>query len=629
MQPGLKGLASQPVIALATPKSHELIPRSIIFGDPIKAGPQISPDGKQIAYFAPFNGVLNVWVKTIGVDDDRPVTAEKNRRVHYFVWAYTSNLLLYSQDRDGDENWRLYGIDLATNEVREYTPYADVSVFLLSMNRDYPNQILIQMNKEDARFHDAYLLNLLTGELTLVAKNPGTIGGWVADEQLKVRGALAATEAGGFNLLVRADEQSPWNIAIQWDFENSLTSSPVQFSKDGQYLYIIDSREHNTGRLKKMNLRTGACELIAADDKYDVAHVMFHPITRELQAVFFERERWEWQVVDESIRADVELLSKLQRGDLHLISRDDADRIWLVMVSPDNGPVSYYWYDRTTKTATFLFDNRPELRRYLLAEVEPVTIKARDGMLLHCYLTLPVTGKKHLPLVLLVHGGPQHRDAWGLDPEVQWLANRGYAVLQVNFRGSTGYGKAYLNAGDKEIGGKMHDDLVDGVQWAIEQGIADPARVAIYGGSYGGYAALAGATFTPDVFCCAVDIFGPSNLVTLIRSIPPYWTTFAKNMKQRMGDPDTEEEFLKSRSPLFKVHQIKIPILIAQGANDPRVKQAESEQIVEAMKQNNLEFEYMLFPDEGHGFVVQENRLKFYAAAEQFLAKYLGGLHEE
>jgi dipeptidyl aminopeptidase/acylaminoacyl peptidase len=317
-------------------------------------------------------------------------------------------------------------------------------------------------------------------------------------------------------------------------------------------------------------------------------------------------------------------------GDFSLISRDDADQTWLIAFTVDNWPVPFYAYDRKSQHVTFLFDNQPDLNRYTLSHMQPISFPSRDGLTIHGYLTLPAGAQPHnLPLVLNVHGGPWGRDHWGYNPEAQWFANRGYASLQVNFRGSTGYGKDFLNAGDKEWGRNMHNDLVDAVQWAIKEGIAHPAKVAIYGGSYGGYAALVGATFTPDLFCCAVDIVGPSNLMTLIQTIPPYWSTFRATFHKRVGNPDTEEEFLKSRSPLFKADQIRIPVLIAQGANDPRVKQAESEQIVEAMQSKGIPYEYMLFPDEGHGFAKPENRIKFYVAAEQFLANQLGGRYEE
>jgi len=345
--------------------------------------------------------------------------------------------------------------------------------------------------------------------------------------------------------------------------------------------------------------------------------------------VSFVKARVEHEVLDPSIEQDIEEITKLSSGDFGIYNRTDEDDVWLVGFTEDNQPFSYFAYERTKRQGTFLFSNRPALAKHTLSDMTPISFTARDGLTVHGYLHLPIGSKgKDLPLVLNVHGGPWHRDTWGYEPEGQWLANRGYAVLQINFRGSTGYGKEFLNAGDKEWGGKMHDDLVDAVQWAVDEGIADPARVAIYGGSYGGYAALAGATFTPDLFKCAVDIVGPSNLITFIETIPPYWSTYLTLLKQRVGDPETEADFLKSRSPLFSVDRIKIPMLIAQGANDPRVKQSESEQIVAAMRAKGIDYEYMLFPDEGHGFAKPENRLRFYAAAEQFLAKHLGGRAE-
>lgn len=395
-------------------------------------------------------------------------------------------------------------------------------------------------------------------------------------------------------------------------------------------MYLVDARNSNTGRLVKMDLATGETSVIAEDAQYDVSNVLVDPDNYTIQAVAFNRDRVEWIVLDESIKLDFDTIREISRGNFAVTSRDNADRTWIISFSRDDGPVAFYAYDRQTRKVTFLFDNQPDLNKYTLATMEPISFTSRDGLTIHGYLTLPPkTEGKNLPLVLNVHGGPQARDNWGYNPEAQWLANRGYACLQVNYRGSTGYGKEFLSAGDREWGGKMHDDLVDAVQWAIKQGIADPQKVAIYGGSYGGYAALVGATFTPDLFCCAVDIVGPSNLITLLRSVPPYWSALLVSLYRRVGNPDTDEEFLKSRSPLFKVDQIKIPMLIAQGANDPRVKQAESEQIVEAMKKRGIDYEYMLFPDEGHGFAKPENRLKFYAAAEKFLAKHLGGRFEE
>lgn len=609
--------------------SVELIPREILFGNPDKASPQISPDGKKLAYLAPVNNVLNVWVGEIGSDDFLPVTKDEERGVRFYLWAADNRHILYIQDVGGNENWRLYATNLETRETRDLTPFEGVQVQLIDRDKHFPNELLLGMNKENPQVHDVYHLDLPSGELSLVAKNPGNIMDWVTDADFKVRGAVTALPDGSTELLVRESESAEWRTLVTWDADDSLTSGPVGFTGDGKSLYLRDSRQANAGRLVQLSLTGGEATVLAEDSQYDVGSVMIHPDTHAIQAVGFNRDRNEWLVVDKDIQQDFEAIQHLHRGDFSIISRDDADATWIVAFTVDDGPVPYYAYDRKAQKATFLFNNQPALSKYALATMEPIVFSARDGLTVHGYLTLPPGGQKtNLPMVLNVHGGPWGRDGWGYRPDAQWFANRGYACLQVNFRGSTGYGKDFLNAGDKEWGRNMHYDLVDAVQWAIDQGIADSKKVAIFGGSYGGYAALVGATFTPDLFCCAVDIVGPSNLITLIKTIPPYWSTFLATFHKRVGNPDTEEEFLKLRSPLFKVDQIKIPILIGQGANDPRVKQAESEQIVEAMKSKGIPYEYILFPDEGHGFAKPENRLKFFGAAEKFLATHLGGRYE-
>ncbi len=609
---------------------REIIPREVLFGNPEKASPRISPDGTMLAYIAPLDGVLNVWVRTIGQEDDRAVTKDDNRGIRRYFWAKDSQHIMYLQDVGGNENWRLYAVNLATAETRDLTPYDDVQVRILDRDKHFPNELLIEMNKENPRVHDVYHLDLTTGDLRLVGRNPGNFAGWLADTELKVRGAMAATPEGGFDLLIRDSEDATWNKVLTWDTENSLSSDALGFTKDGRSVYCIDSRDANTGRLVKLNIASGQVEVLAEDPQYDVSQVMGNPDTYEVQAVVFERARREWQILDESVRDDFEAISKLDHGDYFVYDRDNADDTWLVGFVKDDGPVSYYAFDRTAKTGTFLFDHRSALNKYGLASMEPASFKARDGLTIHAYITYPPgKGKKNLPMVVNVHGGPYARDSWGYHPEAQWLANRGYVCLQVNYRGSAGYGKDFLNAANREWGGKMNQDIVDAANWAVEQGIADPEKIAIYGGSWGGYAALVGVTFTPDVFCCAVDLVGPSNLISWMASIPPYWSSLTPLLYERVGNPETEPEFLKSRSPLFKVDQIKVPMLIAQGANDPRVPAAESEQIVAALEEKGIDYEYLLFPDEGHGFAKPENRLKFYAAAEQFLSKHLGGRFEE
>ncbi len=606
----------------------ELIPRDVLFGNPERAAARISPDGLSIAYLAPLDGVLNVWVKKIGTEDCRVITKDKERGVRNFFWAHNNRHILYFQDMGGDENWRLYCVDLETDAVRDLTPFDNVQTYLNRASKYLPNEITIGMNKDNPKLHDIYRVNLMTGELKLIAKNPGTVLYWVADANLNVLAAKAATSDGGADLLLRDHETAEWRKLIHWDLDDVL-SGPICFSKDREQLYLYDSRNANTLRLVKLTIRTGELEVIVEDSQYDATDVIIHPDTYNIQAVAFTKSRKEWTVIDEQIKEDFSRIKMHERGDFEVMNRDHADRFWIVLFVNDNASYSYHIYDRSTKSFTFLFFNKPELRRYMLSEMEPISFTARDGLLIHGYIVFPPEKeRRNLPMVLNVHGGPWTRRAWGFDQESQWLANRGYLCLIVNYRGSTGYGKKFVNAGNREWGGKMHDDLVDAVNWAVSKGFVDPTRVAIYGGSYGGYASLVGATFTPDLFKCAVDLVGVSNLVTFLKSIPPYWTTALPIWHKRIGNPDTDEEFLKSRSPLFKIDQIKIPILIAQGANDPRVKQAESEQIVSAMKSKGLEYEYLLFPDEGHGFAKPQNRLKFYAAVEKFLAKHLGGRFE-
>jgi dipeptidyl aminopeptidase/acylaminoacyl peptidase len=607
----------------------KLIPRTVLVGNPEKMMVRLSPDGERMAYIAPVNDVLNVWVRTIGENDDRVVTHDDNRGIFRYFWAHDNKHIMYLQDKDGDENWRLYAVDLSTDEERDLTPYDNVQVRIVDVSKHHPNTIIITMNKQDERLHDVYRLELDSGDLTLVARNPGNIIGWMTDADFAVRGALATTPTGDTELLIRDDEDASWESIITWGPEDNMTSFPVGFTKDGGSVYMIDSRNANAGRLVRLDLDTMELEILAEDPIYDVGSVFVDPDTYEILAVSYTKDRQEWVVLDESIRQDFEAISAIDDGEFGVTSFDDAFDTWSVAFMKDDGPVSFYTFDRGTDEATFLFVHRKDLEEYSLAPMEPVSFTSRDGLTIHGYATFPLNKpRRNLPMILNVHGGPWARDSWGYNPEAQLLANRGYLCLQVNFRGSEGYGKEFLNAGNKEWGGKMHNDLIDAVNWAIDQGYVDPSRIAIYGHSYGGYAALVGATFTPDVFACAIAGMGPSNLVTFINSVPPYWTTMLENMYKRIGDPRTEEEFLKERSPLFRVDQIKIPMLIAQGANDVRVKQSESEQIVDAMRAKGIDVEYMLFPDEGHGFAKPENRLKFYGEVEKFLAKYLGGRSE-
>jgi dipeptidyl aminopeptidase/acylaminoacyl peptidase len=607
----------------------ELVPREVLFGNPEKARARLSPDGEHIAYVAPVDGVLNVWVGTLGEDDAQPVTHDDNRGIFQYFWAFDGVHLMYLQDRDGDENWLLYAVNLETGDTRVLTPYEGVQVRVVDVSKHHPNTILIAMNRQDPRFHDVYRLDLASGDMEICARNPGNILGWVTDFDMQVRGALAMNPEGGFDLLVRDSEEATWQHVLTWDSVDNMTSGPVGFTKDGTAMYLMDSRNANAGRLVRYDLGSGELEVIASDPTYDVSDVMVHPDTYEILAVAFTRAREEWEIIDQSIAPDFEAVAALDDGEFSVVSYTNDFDTWLVAFVKDDGPITYYIYDRGAKAGEFLFVHRPDLADYTLAGMEPVSYTARDGMTVNGYITFPPNAnRRNLPMVLNVHGGPWHRDTWGYNPEAQWLANRGYVCLQVNFRGSTGYGKEFVNAGNMEWGGDMQNDLTDAVQWAVDQGYADPERIAIYGHSYGGYAALAGATFTPDLYTCAIAGMGPSNLITFIETVPPYWTTMLDMLYERVGHPVDDADFLKSRSPLFFVDNIEIPMLVAQGANDPRVKQAESEQIVAAMQEKGIEVEYILFDDEGHGFAKPENRLRFYGLAEQFLAEHLGGRYE-
>jgi dipeptidyl aminopeptidase/acylaminoacyl peptidase len=612
----------------------ELIPREVLFGNPERARPSISPDGSRLGWIAPKDGVLNVWVAPAGAegvswDDAVVVTDDTDQGIRMFEWARDGRHLLYLQDAGGDENWRLYDVDLETMARRDHTPFDEIQAQIVAARKSHPDELLVGLNRDNPALHDVYRLTLSTGELVKEIDNPG-YAGWLADEDMMVRGALAPLPDGGFNLLVKDTTDADWRLLLTIGADDVPAFDPLSYSGDGQSLLMISAEGSDTGRLVRTDIATGASTVLLADPEADVTDATLHPDTREPRIVELVKARTEYYVLDPSVQADFEAIRKLDAGDPQFIGRDDADATWLVSFNNDDEPAKYYWYDRASRTGSFLFTSRPELGRYELARTEPFSFAARDGLTVHGYATFPPgVLRENLPAVLIVHGGPQERDVWGWYPGAQWMANRGYLCVQVNYRGSTGYGKAFVAAGDREWGAKMHDDLLDAVGYITAQGWADKDRIAIYGASYGGYAALVGAAFTPDVFACAVDIVGPSNLKTLLESIPPYWGPMKAQLYKRVGNPETDEEFLWSRSPLSRVSDIRIPLLIAQGANDPRVKQAESEQIVAALEAAGIDHEYLLFPDEGHGFYKPENRLTFFAAAEKFLAKHLGGRAED
>lgn len=618
-------------VAQARAEMPPLIPREVLFGNPVKAAPEISPDGTRLSYLAPSkDGVLNVWVRTIGKDDDTQITNDTHRGIRIHFWAEDGTHLFYLQDIGGDENFHVYSVDLNSKIVRDLTPFQGIRAEGILLDKKHPNEMLVGLNLRDRHVFDMYRVDLTTGAIVMDTENPGDVLGWLTDPDFKIRAAMAQNPKDASTILrVRDGKNAPWRDLVTWPFGDN--GSADGFTADGKALYVETTLGADTARLIKLDIATGKeLETLVSDPKVDVGMVIIQPDTYVVQAVGLDYLKNEWRVLDPSIAPDFAALAQLGHGEFYLTSRDRADKNWIVTYQSDDGPVAYYAYNRDTKKPGLLFVNRPELAKYTLAKMEPVVIKARDGMELVSYLTLPVGIEgKSLPFVLNVHGGPWARDGWGYDGEAQWFANRGYATLQVNYRGSSGFGKKFLNAGNGQWGvGAMQNDLTDAVKWAIAKGIADPKRVCIYGGSYGGYATLAGLTFTAELYACGVDIVGPSNIRTLFQSIPPYWKPFIHEFILRVGDVENDEAINKKISPLFHVDNVRAPLIIAQGANDPRVSIREAQQMVEALRAKKLPVTYVVYTDEGHGFARPNNRLDFYGRVDEFLAKQLGGRAE-
>jgi len=618
--------------------AHEadLIPREVLFGNPDRAGVQISPDGSKISYLSSVDGVLNVWVgPAANPAKAKPVTHDTGRGVRIYFWAYTNDQIVYLQDKDGDENWRAYSVDLSSGKETDLTPIEGVRANINGVSHKHPKEILVGLNDRDPRLHDMYRINLETGERTLVEENTGYLA-YMSDDDYNLVMAMRFAPDG--SIVMDRREGETWGTFLEIGSEDNFTTSPMGFDKTAKTLYMRDSRNRNTAALKGIDLATGEETILAEDPRADIGKAMMHPTEKTVQAVQVDYTRAEWRVLDPAVEGDFAVLKTVHPGDFVVNSRSHDDQVWIVAFFDDAGPVQFYRYDRKAKKAHHLFSNREALDDVRLAKMHPRVIRSRDGLDLVSYLTLPVgtdpeaDGKpsQPLPMVLFVHGGPWARDNWGYNSRHQWLANRGYAVLSVNYRGSTGFGKDFVNAANQEWSGKMHDDLIDAVEWAVGERVADPERVAIAGGSYGGYATLVGLTFTPERFACGVDIVGPSSMITLLENVPPYWRPFMPAMKQRVGDPSTLEgrRYLRSISPLTHVDEIVKPLLIGQGANDPRVTQVESDQIVEAMLEKEIPVTYVLYPDEGHGFRRPENSLSFNAVAEAFFAEHLGGRYE-
>ncbi len=612
-----------------------LIPRTAIFGNPERSIARISPDGRHVSWLAPKDGVMNIWVASADDPDSaRVITSDSYRGIPVYYWAPNSKYVYYIQDDGGDENFHVYSSDIASGEVRDLTPVAEgARATIEHVSSAKPNHIVVGINERDPQLFDLFIVDVTTGERKLLRENPG-YGAWLIDNSLTPRYGVQPTPDGGANIV-----DFDGTVFATIPPEDFLVTQSIGFNADNSAIFLLDSRGRDTAALTRVDLGTGEAVVMAADDDADISGVLIDQQTFEPIAYNVDYLKSSWEGLTEEAKADFGALSSRLQGSLTIVSTTQDMSKWVIHEDATEKPGAYYVYDRVDGSVSQMLVTRPVLNDATLAPMQAVVIEARDGFELVSYLTLPAGSdpdgdgrpEEPLPMVLAVHGGPWARDNYGYHPWHQWLANRGYAVLSVNYRGSSGFGKSFMRAAIREFAGKMHDDLLDGVAWAVAERIADPEKVAIAGGSYGGYATLIGVSFTPDTFACGVDLVGPSSLVTLIESFPEYWKPWlAGTWHMYVGDPANEDDRkdMLGRSAISRIDDISVPLLVGQGQNDPRVTKQESDQLVEAMSAKELPVTYVNFPDEGHGFQRPENRLAFYAVMEGFLAQCLGGRAE-
>jgi dipeptidyl aminopeptidase/acylaminoacyl peptidase len=598
------------------------IPLRDFFRNPETTGYQISPRATSIAFLRPYENRLNIWVQPVQGGDARRITAVTDRDITSYFWKSEKHIL-FLQDQSGDENFHLFSVDLKDSETSDLTPYPGVQARVVDDLYDHPTDIIVALNRRKLETFDAYRLNVETGEITCIAENPGTIEHWVTDHDGNIR---AATTTDGVNasLLYRESDQAPWRTVLTTTFRDSF--SPQFFTFDNRRLYGVSNIGRDKLAAVELDLATGKeVQVLVENSEVDISALDYSKKRKLLTLATFTTWKLERFFFDPETE---QIFQKLERElpgyEVAVTSIDDDEKVFVVRTFSDRSLGAFYLYDSSTHQLSKLADRAPWLPEDQLSVVKPIEYAARDGLTIRGYLTLPngLTAK-HLPVVINPHGGPWHRDSWTFVPEVQFLANRGYAVLQVNFRGSTGYGRRFWEAGFKEWGGTMQDDITDGVHWLIGQGIADPARIAIYGASYGGYAVLEGLVKTPDLYAAGVDYVGVSNLFTFLKTIPPYWAPYLDMMHEMVGHPEKDKEWFEQHSPALNAEKIRRPLFVAQGAKDPRVNINESNQIVDALRKRGVAVEYMVKQNEGHGFQNEENRFDFYEAMERFLDKHL------
>ncbi len=601
------------------------IPLEDFFKNPEKSSFQLSPDGKKIAYMKPWeegNRMMNVYIKTIGDNQEKRITNASNRSLYGYFWL-NDDRIAYIQDKGGDENIHIYAVNIDGTNDLDLTPFENIQARITDDLDEDPDHMIVSINNRDPRVHDAYRLNVNTGQLSLIAENPGNIMGWMTDNDGKLRIALTSDGVNS-SILYREEESDPFLPILTTNFKVSV--SPLFFTFDNKELYVSSNRNRDKSAIYKFDLNTAKeTDLIFEHDEVDVSGLIRSKKRKVLTAVSYYTDKRKIHFLDdwrEKLQNNLE--SKLKGVEVAIsdISKDETKAIIVTFSDVSRG--TYYYYDIEKDELTKLADLSPWLDPNHMSEMKPIKYTSRDGLTINGYLTIPKgSNGKNLPVVVNPHGGPWARDRWGFNPEIQYLANNGYAVFQMNFRGSTGYGREFWEKSFKQWGKTMQDDITDGVQWLINEGIANPDKIGIYGASYGGYATLAGLTFTPDLYACGVDYVGVSSLFTFMESMPPYWELYRDMMYEMVGHPEKDKELLASSSPLMHVDKIKVPLFIAQGANDPRVKKSESDQIVEALKQKGIDVPYMVKDDEGHGFYNEENRFDFYREMSAFLEKHL------
>lgn len=601
-----------------------LIPLKNFFKNSDKTNYQISPDGKYLSYLAPVNSRMNVFVQAVGGKEAKQITFETSRDIAGYYWA-NENRILFLKDAGGDENYKLFGVNLDGSNPKGLTDFEGVMTQLIDELPEQSDFVIVGLNKRNPEIFDPYRLNIVTGELTMLAENPGNIQSWVTDHDGKLRVAVV-TDGVNNSLMYRETEEQVFKTVLTTNFKSSV--EPLFFTFDNQNLYVISNLNRDKSAAVILDLKTGQeKEILFSHPEVDIQSISYSRLNKKLISAIYVTEKTQRHYFDKDTEQRHNWIkTQLPNMEFSVVDITKNEDIAIIRTHTDKSLGSFYLYNSKTPSLEKITDVAPWIDDNQMAEMKPISYQSRDGLTIHGYLTLPKgIDAKNLPVVINPHGGPWHRDQWGYNPEVQFLANRGYAVLQMNFRGSTGYGKAFWEASFKQWGQNMQNDITDGVKWLIEQGIADSTRIAIYGASYGGYATLSGVAFTPELYACAIDYVGVSNLFTFMETIPPYWKPFLDMMHEMVGDPSIEKDslMLRASSPVFHVEKIKAPLFIAQGANDPRVKKSESDQMVEALKKKGVEVQYLVKDNEGHGFRNEENKFEFYETMEKFLELHL------